>query len=193
MQNRDLGERIVGRAVRRPGEQDLSMLPLRLERDLFMRNLLSELSATLQDMIGLEEASGFFSVIGQNMGKQIDQDYRQALRVKHLKREQVAAVMVNLKQRIGGDFYLISQNDEQIVLGSRSCPFAEQVHNRPAMCMMTSNIFGAIAGENLGYAKVELQETIALGASGCRIVVYLKPSPAAVSAQGREYVRIQTD
>lgn len=193
MQDRDLGERIAGRAVRRPGEQDLSMLPLRLERDWFMRNLLSELSATLQDMIGLEEASGFFSVIGQNMGRQIDQDYRQALRVKRLRREQVAAVMVNLKQRIGGDFYLISQNDEQIILGSRSCPFAEQVQDRPAMCMMTSNIFGAIAGENLGYAKVELQETIALGASGCKIVVYLKQSPAAISAQGREYVRIQTD
>jgi hypothetical protein len=29
--------------------------------------------------------------------------------------------------------------------------------------MMTSNVFGAIAAENLGYGKVELRETIAKG------------------------------
>lgn len=37
--------------------------------------------------------------------------------------------------------------------------------------MMTSNVFGMIAASNLGYAKVELQETIAKGASGCRVIV----------------------
>ncbi len=31
------------------------------------------------------------------------------------------------------------------------------------MCMMTSNVFGSIAAENLGYAKIELQETVATG------------------------------
>ena len=34
------------------------------------------------------------------------------------------------------------------------------------MCMMTSNVFGHIAAENVGYAKVELQETIARGDKG---------------------------
>ncbi len=42
---------------------------------------------------------------------------------------------------------------------------------RPSLCMMTSNVFGVIAAENLGYAKVALTETIALGAPGCRAVV----------------------
>ena len=55
------------------------------------------------------------------------------------------------------------------------------------MCMMTSNVFGAIAAENLGYAKVELQQTIARGDAGCRVVVYLKATPEAQAAQGREY------
>ena len=31
------------------------------------------------------------------------------------------------------------------------------------MCIMTSNVFGAIAAEHLGYAKVELQKTIPKG------------------------------
>ena len=55
------------------------------------------------------------------------------------------------------------------------------------MCMMTSNVFGAIAAQNLGYAKVELQETIAKGDAGCRVVVYLKPTDEADAAEGREY------
>ena len=54
---------------------------------------------------------------------------------------------------------------------------------------MTSNVFGAIAADNLGYAKVELQETIAAGNLGCRVVVYLTPTPEAQTAHGREYFR----
>ena len=56
------------------------------------------------------------------------------------------------------------------------------------MCMMTSNVFGSIAADNLGYAKVVLEETIALGASGCRVTVYLKPTTQAQGASGREYL-----
>lgn len=52
---------------------------------------------------------------------------------------------------------------------------------------MTSNVFGSIAADNLGYAKVELQETIAQGRPGCRVVVYLKPTGEAEEAAGREY------
>ena len=50
--------------------------------------------------------------------------------------------------------------------------------------MMTSNVFGVIAAENLGYARVVLEETIATGSPGCRVVVHLKPDegPAARDA-----------
>ena len=39
-------------------------LPVLLNRDGFLRNLLRELTDTLQDVVGLEEASGFISVVG---------------------------------------------------------------------------------------------------------------------------------
>lgn len=56
-------------------------LSIPLERDVFLRILIRELSGTLQDVVGLEEASGFISVVGQNMGRQIGKDYKAALRV----------------------------------------------------------------------------------------------------------------
>lgn len=96
---------------------------------------------------------------------------------------------MDLKRRIKGQFYIIEETDEKIVLGNRACPFGDRVRQRTSMCMMTSNVFGAIAAENLGYAKVELQETIARGDAGCRVVVYLKPTAEAESAEGREYFR----
>lgn len=167
----------------------VSSLAVALERDVFLRTLIRELSGTLQDVVGLEEASGFVSVVGQRVGDQINGEYKAALRVEGLDRSQVAEVLVDLKRRIQGDFYVIEQDEEKIVLGNRACPFAEKVLGRPAMCMMTSNVFGVIAAENLGYAKVELQQTIAQGDPGCRVVVHLKHSARTEAAEGREYFR----
>lgn len=168
---------------------NFSRLDVPLERDVFLRTLIRELSGTLQDVVGLEEASGFVSVVGQKVGDQINHDYKAALEVTGMDRKQVAEVLVDLKRRIKGDFYVIEEDDEKIVLGNRACPFEEKVVGRPAMCMMTSNVFGVIAAENLGYAKVELQQTIARGDRGCRVVVHLKPTREAQSAPGREYFK----
>jgi len=167
--------------------KSLSNIAIALERDGFLRTLLRHLAGTLQDVVGLDEAAGFISVVGQEMGDQMGEMYRSALAVEHLTRAQVADVLVDLKRRIQGDFYVISQDDEKIVFGNRACPFGDRVIDRPALCMMTSNVFGSIASRELGYAKVELQETIARGAPGCRVVLYLKPGPEADHAEGREY------
>jgi predicted ArsR family transcriptional regulator len=170
-------------------DSSISSLPLPLERDVFMRSLIRELAGTLEDVVGVEDASGYISVVGSNIGNAIDSAYRQALQVDRLTRSQVAEVLVDLKQRIEGAFFIIEENDDRIVLGNRSCPFAEKVLGRPSLCMMTSNVFGQIAASNLGYAKVELQNTIALGDPGCRVVVHLKPNSDSENASGREYFR----
>lgn len=160
-----------------------------LDRDVFMRSLIRNLSGTLTDVVGLEEASGFVSIVGQQMGEEIDSAYRKALGRDTLDASDVANVMVDLKRRIAGDFYIIEQTEDRIVLGNRACPFGDKVVGRPALCMMTSNVFGSIAAANLGYSKVELEETIASGAPGCRIVVHLKPGRAAERSAGREYFK----
>jgi predicted ArsR family transcriptional regulator len=170
-------------------KQNLTVLDLPLERDLFLRNLIRELAGTLQEVVGLSEASGFVSIVGQRVGEMIDGQYKTALGVSNLTREQVADVLVDLKRRIQGDFYIVEQSDQKLVLGNRMCPFGEKVLDRPALCMMTSNVFGGIAAQNLGYAKVELQKTIAQGAPECRVVVYLNPTAESDAAEGREYVK----
>ena len=158
-----------------------------LDRDVFLRTLIRELAGTLEEVVGVQDASGYISVVGRKIGEQMNRDYKAALGTSHLTREQVAAVLVDLKRRIQGQFYIIEESDEKIVLGNTLCPFAEKVIGRPSMCMMTSNVFGDIAAENLGYAKVVLNKTIARGDPGCVVTVYLRQSADSDAASGREY------
>ena len=146
---------------------NFSDLQVPLERDGSLRDLVRNLSGTLQEVIGLEEASN----------------------VSNLNREQVSAALVDLKQRIHGDFSIVSEDDEKIVLQTTSCPFEDKVIGRPSLCMMTSNVFGTITAQNLGYAKVCLEETIASGAQGCRVVVYLTDSDESATKDGNEYFK----
>jgi hypothetical protein len=166
-----------------------SELNVPLNRDIFTRTLIRELAGTLEEVVGLKEAAGFVSVVGQNIGNQMNADYKAAFGVNLLSREQVRDVLVDLKRRIQGDFVVLEEDEGKIVLGNRVCPFEDKVLGRRSMCMMTSNVFGSIAAENLGYAKVELQQTIASGDGGCRVVVYLRPGIEADAVEGREYFK----
>lgn len=168
---------------------DISKLEIPLERDKFLRELLRQLSGTLQDVVGLDEAQGFITVVGHSMGMSINNDYQTALNVNNLTREQVSIVLADLKQRIQGDFHIISENPDKLVFQGKTCPFAEKVIGRPSLCMMTSNVFGTIASQNLGYAKVSLEETIARGAKSCRVVVHLSETDESMLADGVEYYK----
>ncbi|MFD4635266.1 methanogen output domain 1-containing protein [Streptomyces sp. NPDC058284] len=144
-----------------------------------MRSLIRELARVLEDVVGLEEAAGYVSLVSQTIGGDINRQYTKALSVDRLDLGQVAKVMVDLKRRLGGAFHVIEENEQRIVLGNRVRPFGEKVVGRPSMCMMTSNVFGTIAAENLGYARVELDKTIARWDVGCRVVVHLRPPSEA--------------
>ncbi|MDX2592867.1 MULTISPECIES: methanogen output domain 1-containing protein [Streptomyces] len=167
--------------------EQVSDVEIPLDRDVFLRTLVRELATSLESVIGLEEASGYVSLVGQAVGTQIDEMYLKALGADRLTGEQVAEALVDLKRRINGDFYVIEHDEKKIVLGNRVCPFAEKVVGRESMCMMTSNVFGTIAARNLGYARVELEQTIARGDAGCRVVVHLVPDVDIETVSGREY------
>lgn len=162
-------------------------LQIALERDGFLRNLLRELTGTLQDVVGVEEASGFVSIVGHRVGEQLHKAYCDAWETEQMDLDQLAEALVDLKRRIEGDFYVIEKSEEKIVFGNRKCPFEEKVLDRPSLCMMTSNVFGSMAALSMGYAKVHLQETIAAGDGRCKVTLYLKQNPESEAVPGREY------
>ncbi len=166
--------------------KDVQSAELDLKLESFSVSLISHLAKTLEDVVGLEDASGFITVVGQRMGRQINDQYKQGLSLPNLSKSQVAEVLVNLKQRINGQFSVVEQDDDKIVLRNQACPFGEAVIGRESLCMMTTNVFGTIAADNLGYARVVLNKTIARGDGHCLVTIYLKP-PTDNLARGRDF------
>lgn len=157
-----------------------------LDKDRFLRQLLGYLAESLQEVTGMDQAEGFISLVGQKIGDELNGHYLQSLNLTTLDRFQIPAVLVDLKRRIDGDFYLIHADERQLVLGNRRCPFGDKVIGRPALCMMTSNVFGVIAAENAGYGRVDIQKSIANGDGHCHVVISLE---ASETGAGREYFR----
>lgn len=166
-----------------------SALNIELDPDLFMRKMLRELTGLLQDVVGIDEAEGYINSVGSAVGAWIEQKYRDEMGDIDLEPEAIAGIFVDLKRRIGGEFYVISVDEDKIVVGNHRCPFGSMAHRRDGLCMMTSNVFGRIAADHVGYARVDLEETIARGSNECRIVVYLSPNENA-SPDARDYYRI---
>ena len=65
-------------------------LPISFDRDIFLRNLVRELAGTLEKVIGLDETSGFISIVGQNIGEWMNEEYRKQLATDTLSSKQVA-------------------------------------------------------------------------------------------------------
>lgn len=167
----------------------VSQLEVKIDRDIFTRRLIKELAGVLQNLIGIEQANGYISLVGAKIGKMIEGLYKKALDVEMFNTEQIIDILLDIKKRIGADFYLISKTPEKIVLGNRQCPFEEDVKGCPSLCMMTSTVFGGIVSRNTGYAKVCLQATIAEKDAECRVVIYLQNTDEAQAAHGIEYFK----
>jgi predicted ArsR family transcriptional regulator len=161
-----------------------------LTGDSFVRRLLNELTDVLQDVIGFEEARGFIAIVGARIGDVFNDAYTTAVGRRSLERAEVADAMVDLKRRIGGGFQVAEQSDREILLENSCCPFGPSVRGRPTLCMMTSNVFGRIAAENLGYAKVIIEEAIANGDNRCLVRVVLDSAQGDEITGGREYFRV---
>jgi hypothetical protein len=158
-----------------------------LDRDRFLRAMVQKMAIAVEDVMSIDDAFAFISLVGRDLGVELDEEYKARLGVSRLTRADIADVLVDLKRSIEGDFFVVAQDDDRIELGNRVCPFGERVLGHPSICMMTSTMFGSIAARNTGYAKVELQQTIAEGATECAVVVHLRRTSAAQRAEGREY------
>ena len=174
--------RVFVYAVGQMDTNSLAALPIRRNRALFLKELLSEVSDALESRLGPEEAESLIAVVGGRIGEAMDREYKSIFELERFNAHQIAHLLVDLKSRIDGGFAIESIDDEKIVLVNDQCPFGEHVNGRPAFCMMTSNVFGWIAAKNLGYASVELAKTLAEGHGGCRVVIHLD-----VGKPGREY------
>jgi PAS domain S-box-containing protein len=162
--------------------------PVPLDRDGFMRRLIASLGHLNEGILGSDIAGAYIMNVGLSMGAAIEAEYKHFWGIERsFTVDEYAHVIVDLKQKIQGNFSVVSKSDQKVVVRTTSCPFDDFVRQSPSLCFMTSSVFGGIAARNFGYAKVVLHRRIALGDDGCYVTVYLRSTPEAEAAVGREY------
>ncbi|NND75886.1 MAG: hypothetical protein HKN44_12850 [Ilumatobacter sp.] len=193
---RDVGNRVSAVLdVERPPSPDIDQspgrarLPLVAEavdgyfpREPFLRALVVELAESVDRTQGPAVAEGAIAAVGAKVGSQMETAFRaDADLAGTLSPDQIATLYVGLKSAIGGDFYIVSVDDDKIVLGNRRCPFGEAVTQAPSLCRMTSSVFGGIGARNAGRdVAVHLEERIAVGDPECRVVIWLRDPPEEI-------------
>ncbi len=161
-------------------------------KESFLRALVVELAKAVEVEEGPDGIEARVAQVGANVGGRMEEAYRAARGVTgRLNHDQMADLYVRLKAAIGGDFYLISADAEKIVLGNRRCPFGAAVRHEPALCRMTSSVFGGIAARNAERSAVVLEERIALGDPECRVVVWLGARDAPDPDSAHRYVALR--
>jgi len=163
------------------------------DSDLVLRTIIRELVGVLEDVIGYKETEGYIALIGQDIGDWFNETYKREWGVSTLSPEQLVDVLIDLKRRLHGNFSLLQRDTEKIVLVNNRCPFKDKVLDCLPMCMMTCNVFGVITAENLGYAKVVLEETLAARDNQCKVTIFLQNTPAAERAEGKEFFIAKCD
>lgn len=150
------------------------------ERESFLRALVVQLAQAVESREGPAAAEELIAQVGIDVGSNMEQEYRRAIDGDSvtLDSEQLTECFVRLKHAIDGDFYPVEVTPERIVLANRQCPFGDAVKRAPALCRMTSSVFGGIAANNAGEATVLLEERIAVGDHQCKVVVHLGPTSA---------------
>ena len=161
-----------------------------LDKENFFNELICELSGILDQIAGEQDSSELIAMVGQGIGHKVNTLYKQGLNLEKFSSDQVWQILIDLKKRLGGNFGLVSADDRKLVFRNDRCPFGKRVEGRHSLCMMTSNVFGVLASQNLGYAKVALHDTIARGSNNCDVVVYLKDTPESRDDDGREYYKV---
>jgi anti-sigma regulatory factor (Ser/Thr protein kinase) len=159
-------------------------------REVFLRALVVQLAQAVEQDGGPDLAERAVAQVGADVGGQMELEYRHARAiVGQLSPEQVADCLVRLKTAIDGGFSVVEASAQRIVLTNTRCPFGAAVQHAPALCRMTSSVFGGIAARNSphGQAAVVLEERIAVGDPHCRVVVHLGGAPSEVAAHAHSY------
>ena len=154
----------------------------------FLKELVTGLASTLQHSVGLETSEEFIREVGLKIGDAICRDYDSARTDGQLTVAEVAEILVDLKRKIDGGFSVESIDRSKIVLVNDRCPFGNVVQGVPSLCKMTSSVFGRIASDHFGYARVEIKESIARANPRCRVVVHLEEPPVRGMMQGDEFI-----
>ena len=158
-------------SVARPPERDIDMTPsdpdlLPDERPAYLIGLLtSDITAGMT----LDEAAAH---AGATLAAR--EAARTNLGESRPDARELADLVLDVEDRLGADFEVVSATTDRAVMRNRRCPFGPAT--APGMCRFTSALTGGLAARAAGAADVNVVEALAAGDHECRIVLDLGQS-----------------
>lgn len=165
------------------GMAKLWYIPVEINETSFLRKIVIDIVSNI-DGANSKKA---ITKSGLEMGKHIEEIYKNFYNVPKLNMEQVCSAIEDFGRKIGADFKVIEKDDGKITIRNDKCYFGAKVKKCQGLCTVTSNILGTLAAKNFGYGKVVLKKTIAKGADEDLIVVYTKKSSESDKEVTTEY------
>lgn len=164
-------------------------------KEAFLRALVVQLAQTIEAQHGPDPADAAVAQVGTDVGGQMEEEFRLAMAITgRMTPEEIGRCYVRLKHAIDGGFRVVEASPERVVLVNDRCPFGTAVLQAPALCRMTSSVFGGIAARNSeDGASVLLEERIAVGDPGCRVVVDLNVPKSQAAPEAHHYAAPRAD
>jgi hypothetical protein len=147
--------------------------PETLTGQVFLAQLITQYAALHKKTTG-PRAEAYIQQIGIRTGEWLERFFHDEQRSPWTV-DKYAQVIVDIKNAIGGHFYIADVQPDHVLVKASGCPFGDAVKEAPHLCNMTSSVFGGIASRQFGFAEVSLRKRIAAGDSGCEAVIYFTP------------------
>jgi DNA-binding CsgD family transcriptional regulator len=127
--------------------------------------------------------------IGEQIGRQVSEQHRltHGLRLPFSRKEYGRCLSQSLPERMGWPCSLLEETADRLRFGIAACPFGRTTTSTPEFCWLTSGVFGGIAADHFGYAKVCLSRGSGTPPRNCCVTVYIRKTDDSIAADGTEY------
>lgn len=168
--------RKAGMGVVRKNDQDLLQATL--------RGILDSVGAVLHPS-ALRQS---LRRIGITLGRQASEQYRLVNGVSYpFSRKDYAHCLLSLKELWGWECVMLDESANSLSLRIPSCPFGSSAARGSELCELDSAMYGGIAAEQFGYAKVCLKRGCGTLPQNCLVTIHIRKTDESLAAQGETY------
>ena len=126
--------------------------------------------------------------IGAKIGRDVASEYQRTHTVgRPFSREDFVRCIEHLGESWGCGYRKVEEETDRIEFCVGTCPLADAATQYPDICELENGIFGGIAGDELGFAKVCVNRSNGASPKYCRILVHITQTKRNLAAEGSVY------
>lgn len=154
----------------------------------FPKRVLARFSQSMKQILHPSFYERILLEVGVSLGREV---------VSHVRRSHATAPPFQqqdylqclewVKVHEGWNHELKVKTSGQIGISIPHCPFGKLAASDPVLCQIEAGVLGGIAGDNFGYAKVEICRGSDVPPTGCSLTVHFERTAQSMIAEGPSF------